>query len=172
MLGRIIICITSSVDEGVIDHIKEKVAQVFHVDVVKGQNILIDKKAYDRDREQYLTYPIFQDLDEIKRRPHDLLLAVVDVDLFIPELDYIFGQAKSKLKIAMISIKRLDPAFLGEKDKELLKERTLKESIHEIGHLLGSKHCPNRNCVMHFSNCLEDTDRKGFGFCTGCEMRL
>ena len=50
--------------------------------------------------------------------------------------------------------------------------RALKEAVHELGHTLGLAHCPDAGCVMHFSNALVDTDRKGHRLCVVCERKL
>ncbi|GAJ15820.1 unnamed protein product, partial [marine sediment metagenome] len=47
-----------------------------------------------------------------------------------------------------------------------------KEVIHEIGHLLGLRHCSNPKCVMHFSNTLNDTENKDIIFCKECRREI
>jgi archaemetzincin len=48
----------------------------------------------------------------------------------------------------------------------------VKEAVHELGHMFGLDHCSDLRCVMHFSNSLADTDRKGRDFCPSCRARL
>ncbi|WP_243679610.1 hypothetical protein [Vulcanisaeta souniana] len=51
--------------------------------------------------------------------------------------------------------------------------RILKEVLHELGHTFGLDHCTDPpRCVMYFSNTIEDTDRKGPGYCQKCMARL
>jgi len=50
--------------------------------------------------------------------------------------------------------------------------RAVKEAVHELGHTFGLDHCSDPRCVMHFSNMLADTDRKGREFCPSCRARL
>ncbi|MFN3466335.1 MAG: archemetzincin, partial [Candidatus Brocadiales bacterium] len=64
---------------------------------------------------------------------------------------------------------RLRQEFYGRPvDLTLLKERMVKEAVHEIGHVWGMRHCPDPCCVMFFSNSLADTDRKSDTFCKNC----
>ncbi|MFO8051742.1 MAG: archaemetzincin family Zn-dependent metalloprotease [Thermoplasmatota archaeon] len=173
MRRRIRVFHTENVPIEILYHIREGLERIYHMQTGIVSIIGLSPLSYDDRRGQYLTYPIFQDLNKVKRSPHDLLLAVIQEDLFVPEMNFVFGQANPRLNIALVSLKRLDPLYIKEKeDMDLFKKRALKESVHEIGHLLGIGHCPNRNCAMHFSNSLADTDRKGEGLCKGCEMAL
>ncbi len=97
------------------------------------------------------------------------VLGVCDLDLFVPGFAFIFGEAQFMGQRALISLYRLYPQFWGEsEDNDVLLERAIKEATHEIGHTLGLRHCPNRLCVMHFSNSIWDTDIKGTLFCPRC----
>ena len=129
--------------------------------------------AYNARRQQYLSSSILRrirglDLPRVYR-----LLGVVDLDLYVPELNFVFGQASMKGKEAVIALPRLRQSFYGlPDDPALFRERAVKEAVHELGHTHGLGHCPDRLCVMHFSNSLQDTDLKGRSFCRNCQVRL
>jgi len=127
--------------------------------------------AYSKDRRQYNAAVILGGIG--RKMPVDAkrLLNVVDVDLFVPGMNFVFGLAMGRG--AVISLTRLRPEYYGEKKNEsLFRERALKEAIHELGHTFGLNHCPDTRCIMHFSNTLEDTDIKGPGFCRNCSTRI
>ena len=91
---------------------------------------------------------------------------VSDVDLYVPGLNFVFGEADILKGIAIISLARLREEFYGlPSNEDLFKERALKEAVHELGHLYGLRHCTDPDCVMNFSNTLYDTDRKSCKFC-------
>jgi archaemetzincin len=127
-------------------------------------------EAYDSSRGQYHSTRLLVLLEKhLRTLPVDRLLGVTAFDLFVPGMNYVFGEARCPGCVAVISTKRLKPS---PKDEGLFRERVLKESVHEIGHTLGLQHCPDPLCVMHFSQHIGDTDRKGSTFCRECHSDL
>lgn len=124
--------------------------------------------AYNRRRGQYRSRALLSLLSSWKAgsRVEGLVLGVTDRDIFIPRLNFIFGEADRKSGTALVSLARLG---VGEGGDQRFRERLLKESIHELGHLLGLDHCPEQRCIMHYSNTIHDTDFKGPGFCRSCQ---
>jgi archaemetzincin len=129
--------------------------------------------AYTHRRRQYLSSSILRQIGGLDLPKAYRLLGVVDLDLYVPELNFVFGQASTRGKEAVIALPRLRQSFYGLRDDPtIFHERTVKEAIHELGHTHGLGHCPDRLCVMHFSNSLRDTDVKGGSFCPNCQAKL
>jgi len=100
-------------------------------------------------------------------------LAVTEFDLYKISHQFIFGDASEEGRTAAVSLHRLRTEFYGEDgDENLLFQRTLKESVHDLGHALGLKHCYNARCAMYFSGSIYDTDNKLSHFCDVCEKRM
>ena len=97
------------------------------------------------------------------------LLGVTEVDLFIPILTFVFGEAQLGGRVALISTHRLHPQFYGlPEDRKLFYSRCEKEAKHELGHTRGLTHCRSYDCVMHVSNSVEQVDLKRSTFCATC----
>lgn len=139
----------------------------FAVDYLKAEFSL--KPFFSPERRQYYSTAILAEL--LKRRPADgeKILGVTDVDLYVPILTFLFGEAQLNGPGALISTHRLHAEFYGlPRDPRLLYERTLKEALHELGHTVGLVHCPDYRCVMHSSTSVEDSDLKEAAYCDVC----
>lgn len=142
------------------------------VDVEEGLDL--PSRAYSEERKQYLS-PFF--LDKLKfsfrSEENEKILGITGLDLYVPRLNFVFGQAEFGGHFAVISLKRLHPGFYGKPpNEELFRKRAIKEAVHELGHTFGLEHCSDPECVMHFSNSLRDTDRKSLSFCSRCRSLL
>jgi archaemetzincin len=139
-----------------------------------GASLNLPPAAHDPTRNQYDADLI---LDRVFHRVtgNHKVLGLLNVDLYTPSqnLNFIFGQAQLRGRVALVSLCRLDQRFYGRPaDPELLFNRLTKESIHELGHAFGLPHCSDRGCVMSFSNSILDVDRKGSSFCKSCRRKL
>jgi archaemetzincin len=95
------------------------------------------------------------------------------VDIFVPVLTFIFGEAQLNGKHSILSVCRLHEEFYsGISNEKLLLERTIKEALHELGHCYGLRHCVDWDCVMHSSPGIEEVDIKGNTFCRNCVSQI
>ena len=128
--------------------------------------------ARDRLRNQYYSTAILQAMQRFVE-PGARLLAVTSVDLYVPVLTFVFGEAQLSGACAVVSLHRLREEFYGLPARhELLRERLVKEAVHELGHTFGLRHCDDWRCVMTSSHAVERLDVKGAGFCAPCRRAL
>lgn len=96
-------------------------------------------------------------------------LGVTGVDLFLPILTFVFGEAEVGGSQALVSFHRLRQEFYGLPPAAgVERERLLKEAVHELGHTLELTHCDDYRCVMAPSHSVEWVDVKESTFCVDC----
>ncbi len=137
----------------------------------------IPKESFNQWRKQYnaeIVMDALSQASEVKFIDKNIpTLMITDHDLYYGGLNFIFGLENPAKKIAIVSIARLRPEFYDETpDVKLLKERTVKEVIHEMGHYMSLDHCDDPSCVMHFSPSIADVDFKKKYFCDRCKVVL
>ena len=163
------------------DHFNEILADSIATDVSREFHYPVAIKNFDFDitnfyspgRRQYNANSILKNLDNINFHNSYKKVGLFKVDLFIPILTYIFGQAILQGKTGIASLYRLRNELYGlEKNDDLVNERLKKVVIHEIGHMFGLIHCQNPVCVMRSSTYVEDIDQKNFKLCVKCKQKL
>lgn len=155
------------IDRKVLLLLKDRLRLSFSCEVEVVEPMKTPNHAHNARRRQYHSTSILSELKTFHGASNfEKVLGIIDKDLYVPELNFVFGEASLLKGSAIISIHRLRQEYYGlPRDEELFMERTVKEAIHELGHLSGLNHCRSPKCVMFFSNSLLDTDRKGSSFC-------
>jgi archaemetzincin len=128
--------------------------------------------AFDTVRQQYSSAKILMEL--VRHCPKGArILGLAEVDLFIPTLSFVFGQAQLEGCAALVSLARLRQEFYQlPANVRLLHSRARKESIHEMGHTLGLTHCHEISCPMSISTNVRQVDSKSEIFCSSCAVLL
>jgi archaemetzincin len=137
--------------------VSEKLKEVFGVDTRDAGAMAPYEGAYDIRRKQYDSHVLLDYLLRVMRSENALW--VLDQDIFYDNMNFVMGLAMFHMG-AVVSTYRLDSA-----------EMVAKESIHEVGHVLGLQHCRNE-CVMQFSNSIEAAQKKPSVPCAHCKGLL
>lgn len=128
---------------------------------------------YDANRRQYNGNNLLKAIETTYSFDSSKTLGIFNVDLFIPILTFIFGQAYLNGRTGIISLYRLSNERYGMvMDENILLERSKKEVIHELGHTFGLIHCQTPTCVMRSSTYVEDLDQKNSSLCIKCRDEL
>ncbi len=171
-MEKILIIPIGAIDPEILDSVARVLRETYRRDIALGESLPMPQKTYNARRKQYHSTKILKVLELQKPARDELLLGVIDKDCYVPELNFVFGEADMLARIAVIALPRLRQEFYGlEPDKELFLLRSAKEAIHELGHTCGLGHCPDPRCIMHFSNSLRDTDVKEPRFCDACRNK-
>jgi archaemetzincin len=129
--------------------------------------------AFNHTRRQYSSTEILASLAGRDTPDTWRILAVTALDLYIPILTFVFGEAQLGGTSAVVSLHRLRDEFYGlPPNIILLRERLLKESVHELGHTLNLSHCEDYQCAMSRSHSVEWIDLKSPSFCANCRRAI
>ena len=174
-----------------LEPLAQRIQAEFGYQVETRPPALDPERAYDGSRGQYNSRILLAQLlyqhqrsdgdrgvqthgsDDLAEESASRILGLVGVDLFVPVLTYVFGEAQLRGSSAVVSIHRLSPEVYGlPADEDLLLARLEKEAIHELGHTLGLLHCRAMSCVMRSSTYVEEIDLKPDTFCPACQALL
>jgi archaemetzincin len=156
------------ISDEVINHIAAIVGRKFERRVAVNPRTPLPPGPYNSARGQYNGSLLLKDLRGIRDGSSGKLLAVIDVDIFSPGFNFVFGQAILDGCCGVISLTRLREGIDEPGGEARFYSRVEKEAVHELGHIFGLRHCSTPKCVMYFSSNLADTDRKSADFCEEC----
>jgi len=156
-----------------LEKIVSRISLEFLLPVTIEESYLDLSEHYDPMRRQYDGNSILKKMDSNFSNPQVKKVGLFKVDLCIPILTYIFGQAPLNGKTGIASLHRLRNEQYGmSKDEDLLLDRFRKVITHELGHMFGLLHCHVPHCVMRSSTYVEDLDQKGHKLCSKCRNEI
>ncbi len=155
-----------------LDELAAAVASVLHISCRVRTEPFDIAFAFDPARRQYHSTAVLARLQPLNgervRR-----LGITALDLYVPVLTFVFGEAQVPGHCAVISAHRLREEFYGLPcNPPLLRERLTKAALHELGHTFGLRHCDDWQCVMASTHAVERLDLKAAAFCRGCRRLL
>jgi archaemetzincin len=160
-------------EEDFLDKIADSVKHEYPFRVNIKQGHLDLSEYYDPVRRQYNGTKLLEKVDSLFSSDSCKTLGLFGVDLFIPILTYIFGQAFLNGRTGIASFYRLANERYGMiSNDNLVLDRFRKEVTHELGHTFGLIHCHVPTCVMRSSTYVEDIDQKSAHLCIKCRDEL
>jgi len=143
-------------------------ARIFRTPCRVLDGVVDAKFAHNAARGQHHSTAILERLQSISNG-NSRLLGVTAVDLFVPIFTFVFGEAQLEGHCALASLYRLNEEHYGlPADEGKLRDRLVKEAVHELGHTFGLRHCEDWQCVMASSHSVELVDVKSAEFCGEC----
>ena len=126
--------------------------------------------ALDTSRDQYHSTLILDKLAAAAPDGATRVLAITPVDLFIPILTHVYGEAQLGGKACIVSTFRLKEGLSPLSVQATYQIRVVKEAIHELGHTFKLRHCQDPACIMHYCRSIKDVDRKSDQMCRYCRV--
>ncbi len=99
--------------ERALDWVENAVAEWFPLPIRRLPALQIPDGAFDAKRGQYQSVELMKMLAQRAPRDASRVLGVTNVDLAIPMLSFLFGQAQFDGPIALVSLCRLHQEFYG-----------------------------------------------------------
>ena len=128
--------------------------------------------AYDLTRDQYHSTAILEKLASTSPSSAIKIVAITHVDLFIPILTHVYGEAQLAGKACIVSTFRLQEGLSVANIEKEFENRVVKEVLHELGHTFNLRHCDDKSCTMHYCRSIKDVDRKTDQLCRYCKILL
>jgi len=162
-----------AVPDKIWEWITKTVAEWFPFSIQRLPALTIPQLAYDPKRNQYQSVEFMRMLNKHVPQDGSRILGITDVDLSIPMLSFLFGQAQLDGPVAIVSLCRLRQEFYGlPAQDDLVRERLTKEVLHEMGHTFGLVHCSEQSCAMSLSTHIGMVDGKTEKYCSRCGLQL
>jgi archaemetzincin len=160
-------------EDRLLDDLGPALAGIFQVPCEIATARLDPEFAYHGERQQYHSSEILAAMQRYVAHDTWRVLGVTAVDLYIPILTFVFGEAQIGGPCGLVSAHRLRQEFYGlPPDPALLQQRILEEAVHEIGHTLVLTHCDDYQCAMAPSHAVEWIDLKESLLCDACHTRV
>jgi archaemetzincin len=160
-------------NQTLLDDVIKNLGTVFRKPIQRLNLDIDTDRLFSVERNQYYSTGFLEQAIPQTDLIQGKILIITELDIYVPVLTFLFGEAQLNGKLSLVSVCRLHEEFYsGTSDFNLLIERTLKEALHELGHNYGLIHCQDWDCVMHSSNSVEEVDIKGSGYCNNCRAKL
>ena len=170
-MNRLAIVRLGPCDPGLAERLGRELESELHLSATLAPDIVDPAFAFHPERGQYHSSEILAWLDK-NPRGAGRVLALIEADLYIPILTFVFGEARLGPGPAVVSSYRLRQEFYGlPADNDLLSQRLLREAVHELGHTMGLRHCDDYECAMAGSPGVEWIDLKAPHLCDRCRTR-
>lgn len=160
---------------GLLEGVRNRVAEEFAATVLVRDPGDRPRDTWDERRRQHASRGILRWLVDRGPQLPERVLGLTDVDLFMPVLTFVFGEAQLEGAAALVSTARL-----AADDDAVMLARVQCESVHELGHTFGLLHCDAfegtgrraRRCVMTRSASVRAVDEKSGRLCPDCRARV
>jgi len=154
-----------------IDVARKGLEEAFGLKVEVLEAKAMPKEAWYEPRERYRAEKLLNFLNKETALKYRIVVGLTSKDISTTKGEHvdwgIFGLGELGGRACVVSTFRLGARGADEKK---LRERLGKVAIHEVGHVKGLEHCPQKGCVMQDAESSIATVDAGNGkFCDACK---
>jgi archaemetzincin len=120
------------VENQLVEKVSYVVKQQFRLRVSLGRQLDVPARSFSCERGQYLSTEFLNVLSAHEQDDEHFKLGITTVDLFVPELNFVFGEASTTLRAAVFSTARLDPRAYGEIENRAILIRRGGQSLDDL----------------------------------------
>jgi archaemetzincin len=94
-----------NIADEIMEELKDMVGGIFHCPVEIEAGLSDLAQAYNPERKQYFSSKLIASLKKAERE--ERVVGIADVDLYVPRLNFVFGEADIVSRTAIVSLCRL-----------------------------------------------------------------
>lgn len=157
-----------AVERGLLEAAALGATTAYEIETSIDPGLAEPKYAFNPSRSQHNASAIVRKLGQ-NHRPSasDLVLAIGNVDLFDPDVDFVFGDGDGLLRAAVMGLHRVRTS-----DDERLTRRVMGLSVWAVGLALGLRDCEDVRCAMAAPRMPEELERRNGVLCAPCRALL
>jgi archaemetzincin len=153
--------------------VKSCLLAFYDFELIDGQRFAMPKSAYYAPRQRHRAEKLLDYLDELAPKSMARIVGITASDISTTKgstYDFgILGLATIDGRACVLSSFR---CARGTRTREQALHRFGKVAVHEIGHTLGLRHCPNVGCLMEDAKGSVFTTDREYDLCADCRKQL
>ncbi len=155
-----------------LDIVKKGLEDAFGLKVETLATKPLPKEAWYEPRSRYRAEKILTFLDDKTVDQYRIVIGLTSKDISTTKDEHedwgIFGFGEVGGRVCVVSTFRLNARGA---DEAKLRERMRKVAIHEVGHVMGLDHCPEKGCIMQDAeSSIVTVDEENGQFCETCKV--
>lgn len=157
-----------------LDVVKKGLEEAFGLEVKTLAAKPLPKEAWYAPRSRYRADKLLTFLDDQTAAEYRIVIGLTSKDISTTKGEHedwgIFGLGELGGRVCVVSTFRLNARGA---DEEKLRERFWKVAVHEVGHVMGLDHCPEKGCIMQDAEAsILTVDGEDGEFCGACKAAL
>ncbi|HYA87193.1 MAG TPA: hypothetical protein VEI57_09040 [Nitrospirota bacterium] len=106
-MNTILITPLDMIDSDILSHIARVLQETYRRETISATSLPIPHMTYNALKGQFNATKILKVLEALKPQTFEFLFGVTDQDLYVPEFNFVFGEADVLARLAVMALPRL-----------------------------------------------------------------